>query len=67
MRAVDCADYALLSDGSHEIPFDTVVRTMKETGEDMQDRYRETSEGGLAKLHIPPGTDPAMLEKNHCG
>jgi L-serine dehydratase len=67
MRAVDCADYALLSDGSHEIPFDTVVKTMKETGEDMQERYRETSEGGLAKLHVPPGTDPAMLESNHCG
>jgi len=67
MRAVDCADYALLSDGSHEIPFDTVVRTMKETGEDMQARYRETSEGGLAKLHIPPGTDASMLEGNHCG
>ncbi|MBZ0134880.1 MAG: L-serine ammonia-lyase [Planctomycetes bacterium] len=66
MRAVDCADYALLSDGEHEIPFDTVVRTMKETGEDMQERYRETSEGGLAKLHIPPGVDPADLEGNHC-
>ena len=66
MRAVDCADYALLSDGEHEIPFDTVVKTMKETGEDMQERYRETSEGGLAKLHIPPGVDPASLETNHC-
>lgn len=66
MRAVDCADYALLSDGDHEIPFDTVVRTMKETGEDMQERYRETSQGGLAKLHIPPGVDPAALEANHC-
>jgi L-serine dehydratase len=67
MRAVDCADYALLSDGEHEIPFDTVVKTMKATGEDLADRYRETSEGGLAKLHIPAGTDPAALESNHCG
>lgn len=67
MRAVDTADYALLSDGEHEIPFDTVVRTMKATGEDMQERYRETSEGGLAKMHIPAGVDPASIESNHCG
>jgi L-serine dehydratase len=67
MRAVDCADYALLSDGEHEIPFDTVVKTMKATGEDLQERYRETSEGGLARLHVPAGVDPALLEGNHCG
>ena len=67
MRAVDCADYALLSDGDHEIPFDTVVRTMKETGEDMQERYRETSAGGLAKMHVPVGVNPEDLEANHCG
>lgn len=66
MRAIDCADYALLSDGEHEISFDTVVRTMKATGEDMQERYRETSEGGLAKMHIPEGVDPAAIEANHC-
>lgn len=67
MRAVDCADYALLSDGEHEIPFDTVVKTMKATGEDMADSYRETSAGGLAKQHIPAGVDPASIESNHCG
>lgn len=66
MRAVDCADYALLSDGTHEIPFDTVVRTMKATGEDMQERYRETSEGGLAKMHVPEGVDIKAIEANHC-
>jgi L-serine dehydratase len=67
MRAMDCADYALLSDGEHEIPFDTVVKTMKATGEDLAERYRETSEGGLAKLHIPAGVDPNALDSNHCG
>jgi L-serine dehydratase len=67
MRAMDCADYALLSDGEHEIPFDTVVKTMKATGEDMQERYRETSEGGLAKLHVPAGVDPDSITPNHCG
>ena len=67
MRAVDCADYALLSDGEHEIPFDTVVKTMKATGEDLQERYRETSEGGLARLHVVPGVDLSALDGNHCG
>lgn len=67
MRAMDCADYAQLSDGEHEIPFDTVVKTMKATGEDLQAGYRETSERGLAKLHVPAGVDPTALEGNHCG
>jgi hypothetical protein len=33
----------------------------------MADSYRETSEGGLAKQHIPAGVDPAAIESNHCG
>ena len=49
VRAFDCAVFALLSDGSHRISFDDVVKTMKETGIDMQSKYRETSAGGLAK------------------
>lgn len=67
MRAMDCADYALLSDGEHEIPFDTVVKTMKATGEDLQAGYRETSERGLAQLHVPEGVDADSLGGNHCG
>jgi L-serine dehydratase len=41
----------LLSDGSHRIPFDEVVRVMKETGHDLPSLYRETSHGGLAKAY----------------
>lgn len=67
LRAIDCAEFAMLSDGEHEIPFDTAVLTMKETGEDMLDHYRETSVGGLARLHIPKHIDPDTLEPNHCG
>lgn len=52
MRAVDCAAYALLSDGRHIVSFDEVVRTMWETGCDMKSSYRETAEGGLAKIHM---------------
>ena len=52
VRAVDCAAYALLSDGQHIVSFDEVVRTMWETGRDMNSSYRETAQGGLAKIHL---------------
>ncbi len=51
VRAVDCAAYALLSDGRHIVSFDEVVHTMWETGCDMKSSYRETAEGGLAKIY----------------
>jgi L-serine dehydratase len=49
-RAVSAAQYALLSDGSHRVSFDQVVRTMKETGLALPSAYRETSRGGLADV-----------------
>ncbi len=51
VRAVDCAAYALFSDGQHLVSFDEVVQTMWETGRDMKAGYRETAEGGLARVH----------------
>ena len=50
MRALDCAEYALLSDGGHRISFDEVVLAMRATGHDMGAAYRETAGGGLATL-----------------
>lgn len=50
-RAIACADYALLSDGQHEISFDEVIETMRKTGADMHSGYRETSTSGLAHVH----------------
>jgi L-serine dehydratase len=47
-RALDCAEFACYSDGSHRVSFDEVVRVMKQTGHDLPSLYRETSEGGLA-------------------
>lgn len=47
-RALDCCTYALMSDGKHRVSFDKVVRTMKQTGHDLPNIYKETSEGGLA-------------------
>ncbi len=50
-RAMDCAASALLSDGRHKISFDDVVITMVQTGRDLMSSYRETSRGGLARIH----------------
>ncbi len=47
-KAREAALYALFSDGRHMVSFDDVVKTMMETGKDMQAKYRETSLGGLA-------------------
>ncbi len=52
-RALDSAKYAMLAGGAHRITFDDVVQTMMETGNDLKNSYRETSTGGLAKLHRP--------------
>lgn len=48
-RALLCASFSIFSDGRHRISFDEVVKTMKETGRDMQSAYKETSQSGLAK------------------
>ena len=48
-RAIDASAYVQLSDGFHRVSFDTVVKTMKETGHNLSCKYKETSTGGLAK------------------
>ncbi len=48
-RALHSATFALFSDGHHRISFDEVVQTMKETGLDMGDCYKETARCGLAR------------------
>lgn len=52
MRAINAVNLANFLAGSRKISFDLIVRTMYETGKDISNRYRETSEGGLAKLYI---------------
>lgn len=49
-RALAHNTFALMGDGRHRISFDEVVKTMYETGINLQSKYRETSQGGLA-LH----------------
>lgn len=51
MRAINSVSLANFLSGSRKISFDLVVKTMYETGKDMSRSYRETSEGGLAKLY----------------
>ncbi len=47
-RALDCAVYALHSDGRHCVHFDDAVAVLAQTGRDLQSKYRETATGGLA-------------------
>lgn len=47
-KAVNAAKMALMGDGSHHVSLDEVIITMRETGRDMSDKYKETAMGGLA-------------------
>lgn len=49
-RALDSNLYAAFSDGTHSVSFDRVVEVMKQTGHDLPSVYKETSQGGLAKI-----------------
>ncbi|WP_105101561.1 L-serine ammonia-lyase [Microbulbifer pacificus] len=48
VKAISAARMALRGDGEHFISLDKVIRTMRDTGRDMQDKYKETARGGLA-------------------
>ncbi|TJY69272.1 L-serine ammonia-lyase [Arthrobacter sp. CAU 1506] len=47
-KAVNAAKMALMGDGTHRVSLDQVIVTMRETGRDMSDKYKETATGGLA-------------------
>lgn len=51
VKAVNASRMALMGDGEHHISLDKVIKTMKQTGMDMQSIYKETSLGGLAVNH----------------
>ncbi len=51
MRAINAISLASFLSESRKISFDLVVEVMYATGKDLKRRYRETSEGGLAKLY----------------
>ena len=48
VKAINAARLALRGDGTHFVALDKVIETMRQTGRDMMDKYKETSLGGLA-------------------
>ena len=48
VKAINASRLAMRGDGEHFVSLDKVIQTMRETGRDMQDKYKETSRGGLA-------------------
>ncbi|WP_300615740.1 L-serine ammonia-lyase [Dokdonella sp.] len=48
VKAINAQRMAMRSDGKHRVSLDKVIKTMRETGRDMKDKYKETSRGGLA-------------------
>ena len=48
VKAINAQRMAMKSDGKHHVSLDKVIKTMRETGRDMKDKYKETSRGGLA-------------------
>ncbi|GAA4216876.1 L-serine ammonia-lyase [Sagittula sp. NFXS13] len=52
IKAVSAASLAIRGDGTHFVPLDSAIETMRQTGQDMHEKYKETSLGGLA-VNIP--------------
>jgi L-serine dehydratase len=48
IKAITAARMALRGDGHHHVSLDKAIKTMRETGADMKDKYKETARGGLA-------------------
>jgi L-serine dehydratase len=51
VKAINAASLALSGDGTHRVSLDEVIETMRQTGLDMHDKYKETAQGGLA-VHV---------------
>ncbi len=52
IKAVSAASLALRGDGTHLVPLDAAIETMRQTGVDMSEKYKETALGGLA-VNVP--------------
>lgn len=50
IKAISAARMALRGDGEHFVSLDQVIRTMRDTGRDMQDKYKETARGGWLSM-----------------
>ena len=52
IKAVSAASLSMRGDGHHLVPLDSAIETMRQTGQDMHEKYKETSLGGLA-VNVP--------------
>ena len=52
IKAVGAASLALRGDGTHRVSLDVAIETMRQTGRDMSEKYKETALGGLA-VNVP--------------
>ena len=52
IKAVSAASLSLRGDGTHLVPLDAAIETMRQTGADMSEKYKETALGGLA-VNVP--------------
>ena len=69
VKAINAARLACRGDGQHFVSFDKVVETMKQTGADMLDSYKETSRGGLAVYadnRIPTASQGVSVKYSQC-
>ena len=51
VKAINAASLAMSGDGTHRVPLDEAIATMRQTGLDMHSKYKETAQGGLA-VHV---------------
>lgn len=69
VKAINAARLACRGDGQHFVSFDKAVETMKQTGADMLDNYKETSRGGLAiyaDSRIPTASQGVSVKYSQC-
>ena len=69
VKAINAARLACRGNGQHFVSFDKVVETMKQTGADMLDNYKETSRGGLAIYadnRIPTASQGVSVKYSQC-
>ncbi len=65
VKAINAARMALRGDGAHFVPLDRVIRTMRDTGADMKDKYKETARGGLA-VNVPGPAEELSVNLPEC-
>jgi L-serine dehydratase len=67
IKAINAARLALHGDGSHLVPLDQAIATMRETGRDMHEKYKETARGGLAiTFRAGPAAAPVAVNYVEC-